>query len=146
MQQVYFEVQGNPVPKARARTVRKGGRTWSFTPKKVALWEKTVKSEASKHFSKPFVGPVMVSIVFWMDRPVSRRKDEWVSTTPDLDNLEKAVLDALNGIAYEDDRFVVGKSSQKKYVRRESPYITVRVTCLSKQVELTFSSDENGKV
>ena len=41
MQHVYFEVKGNPVPKARARTVRKGGRTWSFTPKKVAVWEKT---------------------------------------------------------------------------------------------------------
>ena len=45
---VSFTVEGTPVPKARARTVRKGGRTWSFTPKKVAAWEKVVKAEAAK--------------------------------------------------------------------------------------------------
>ena len=107
MQHVYFEVKGDPVPKARARTVRKGGRTWSFTPKRVAVWEKTVKEEAAKYFEEPLVGPIQVSLIFYMERPKSRRKDIWVPTTPDLDNLEKAVLDALNGVAYEDDRFVV---------------------------------------
>jgi len=136
MQQVYFEVKGNPVPKARARTVRKGGRTWSFTPKKVAVWEKIVKEEAAKHFERPIIGPIMISMIFYMDRPASRRKDIWVPTTPDLDNLEKSVLDALNGVAYDDDRFVVAKNSQKKYIRREEPHITIRVTSLSKQVSI----------
>jgi Holliday junction resolvase RusA-like endonuclease len=137
MQQVYFSVKGDPVPKARARTVRKGGRTWSFTPKKVATWEKLVKTEAAKHFQQPFRGPVIVSMIFYMDRPASRRKDIWVPTTPDLDNLEKAVLDALNGVAYEDDRFVVSKNAQKKYIRRDEPHVSIRITCLSKQVEIT---------
>ena len=48
---VCFTVVGDPVPKARARTVRKGGRTWSFTPKRVAAWEKTVKEICNKAIS-----------------------------------------------------------------------------------------------
>ncbi len=131
------------MPKARARTVRKGGRTWSFTPKRVAVWEKTVKEEAAKYFEEPLVGPIQVSLVFYMERPKSRRKDVWVPTTPDLDNLEKAVLDALNGVAYEDDRFVVAKNAQKKYVGRDEPRVCVRVTSLSKQVSIEgFSKPE----
>ena len=143
MQHIYFEVKGSPVPKARARTVRKGGRTWSFTPKKVAAWEKTVKKEAAKHFEQPLRGPIQVSMIFYLDRPQSRRKDIWVPTTPDLDNLEKAVLDALNGVAYVDDRFVVAKNAQKKYIRRDKPRVCVRVTSLSKQVTIEgFSKPE----
>ena len=143
MQHVYFEVKGDPVPKARARTVRKGGRTWSFTPKKAAAWEKTVKEEAVKHFDKPLTGPIQVSMIFHMDRPKSRRKDIWVPTTPDLDNLEKAILDALNGVAYEDDRYVVAKNAQKRYIRREEPRVCIRVTSLSKQISIDgFSEPE----
>ena len=136
MEHVYFEVLGDPVPKARARTVRKGGRTWSFTPKKVVLWEKLVKTEAEKHFKKPLMGPLMVSMIFYLNRPASRRVETWVPTTPDLDNLEKAVLDALNGVAYEDDRYVVAKNGQKKYVRYDDPRVCVRITSLSKQIDL----------
>lgn len=142
MQHVYFEVKGDPVPKARARTVRKGGRTWSFTPKRVAAWEKVVKAEAAKHFDQPLTGPIQVSMIFHMDRPKSRRKDVWVPTTPDLDNLEKAVLDAMNGVAYEDDRFVVAKNAQKRYIRRDEPRVCVRVTSLSRQISIDGFSEE----
>ena len=34
---------------------------------------------------------------------------------PDIDNIIKAVLDALNGIAYKDDTQVVQVMAQKKY-------------------------------
>jgi len=136
MQRVSFEVLGDPVPKARARTVRKGGRTWSFTPKKVAEWEKQVKAEAEKYFTEPFTGPVALTIGFYMRRPKSRRKENYVETTPDLDNLEKAVLDSLNGVAYLDDRYVVVKSAAKLYVRGDEPRVSVVVTSLLNQVSM----------
>ena len=82
-------------------------------------------------------------MIFYMDRPESRRKDIWVPTTPDLDNLEKAVLDALNGVAYEDDRYVVAKNSQKRYIRRDDPRVCVRVTSLSKQISIESFSKSN---
>lgn len=34
---------------------------------------------------------------------------------PDIDNLEKAVLDALNGVAYEDDSQVACVTKEKLY-------------------------------
>ncbi len=133
---VSFTVVGDPVPKARARTVRKGGRTWSFTPKKVAVWEKVVKEEASKYFPEPFNGPVALALAFYMKRPKSRKKDNYVMTTPDLDNLEKAFLDGLNGIAYDDDKQVVVKNAVKRYVITGVPRVEVVVSALLNQVRL----------
>lgn len=133
---VSFTVYGQPVPKARARTVRKGGRTWSFTPKKVKAWENAVKEEAEKHFEEPFNGPVALSMAFYMKRPKSRKKDNYVMTTPDLDNLEKAFLDGLNEIAYEDDKQVVVKNAVKKYIITGEPRVEVVVSALRNQVSM----------
>lgn len=133
---VSFEVLGNPVPKARARTVRKGGRTWSFTPKKVSEWEDKVKAVAREHFERPLDGPVALTLTFHMKRPKTRRNDTYVPTTPDLDNLEKAILDGLNEVAYEDDRLVAVKSSQKLYAQDERPRVSIVVTSLDRQASM----------
>ena len=42
---------------------------------------------------------------------------------PDLDNMAKAVLDALNGVAYKDDCQIVTMLSKKNYA--EVPYVKV---------------------
>jgi len=137
MQRVSFTITGDPVPKARPRVVRKGGRTWSYTPKRVATWEKLVKEEAQKHCTEPIEGPVAVTIGFYMKRPKSRRRENYVATTPDLDNLEKAVMDGLNGVAYVDDKLVVVKSSAKLYVRAGGePRVAVVVTPLMNQLRI----------
>ena len=133
---VSFTIVGEPVPKARARTVRKGGRTWSFTPKRVAAWEKVVKETAELNFNSPYNGPVAVSLAFFLKRPKSRRKDNFVETTPDIDNLEKAVLDGLNGVAYLDDKLVVVKNSVKRYVVGGLPRVEVVVVPLRNQMGL----------
>ena len=138
---VSFTVFGDPVPKARARTVRKGGRTWSFTPKRVAAWEKLVKGEAVKYFPEPFNGPVALSLAFYMKRPKSRKKDNFVVTTPDLDNLEKAFLDGLNEIAYVDDKQVVVKNAVKRYVVGGEPRVEVVVSALRNQVSMDSFMD-----
>ncbi|MBN2334874.1 RusA family crossover junction endodeoxyribonuclease [Candidatus Bathyarchaeota archaeon] len=137
MQRISFEVEGDPVPKARPRTVRKGGRTWSYTPKKVMAWEKLVREEAGKHFDEPLDCPVALTLGFYLRRPKSRRVDNYVVTTPDLDNLEKALLDGLNEVAYTDDKLVVVKSSAKLYIRPgEVPRVSVVVTPLLNQLRI----------
>ena len=133
---IHFTVKGDPVPKARARTVRKGGRTWSFTPKRVAAWEWLVREEALRHFEEPFNGPVALSLVFFMKRPKSRRRENFVVTTPDLDNLEKAFLDGLNEVAYMDDKQVVVKNAVKRYVVGGEPHVEVTVVSLRNQMSL----------
>lgn len=136
MEKISFTVIGQPIPKARARTVRKGGRIWSFTPNKVATWEKTIQEEAKKHFKKPIESPLSLGIIFYLKRPKSRRKDKYVYTTPDLDNLEKSVLDGLSKIAYLDDKLVVAKSSIKKYVTNGKPRIEITIIKLYNQTNI----------
>lgn len=137
MRQVKFSVVGPPVPKSRPRVVTKGKRRFAYTPKRVRDWEDIIREEARKHFERPFDWPVVVSLIFLMPRPKSRRLEYWVSTTPDLDNLEKSVLDAMNEVAYTDDRLVVVKSSSKRYVQKEEePGVHVIVTAITEQRSL----------
>jgi len=133
---ISFTVEGEPVPKARPRTVRKGGKTWSYTPKRVAQWEDAIREEALKFFDEPFNGPIALSLTFYIKRPKSRRKENFVVTTPDIDNLEKAVLDSLNEVAYLDDKFVVVKNSVKLYCRKGKPRVEVTVIPLQNQLRL----------
>jgi Holliday junction resolvase RusA-like endonuclease len=133
---VSFTVEGEPVPKARPRTVRKGGRTWSYTPKKVSIWEKAIREEANRNFQEPFNGPVALSLIFYLKRPKSRRKENFVVTTPDMDNLEKAVLDGLSEVAYVDDKYVVVKNAVKLYCRTGKPRVEIVVTALRNQLSL----------
>lgn len=141
MRRISFEIIGQPVAKSRARVVTKGKRRFAFTPKKVKEWEDHVKDEAKKHFERPFDWPVVVSMIFYLERPRSRRLDFWVSTAPDLDNMEKSVMDALNGVAYTDDRLVVAKSSSKRYVKDGYPRVEITVTSIRDQKSLMeFSS------
>lgn len=76
--------------------------------------------------------PICVNIVFGMPIPVSTpksKKDKMLegilqhTKRPDLDNLLKAVLDALNGVAWEDDSQIVRISAMKEY--SEKPYIYI---------------------
>ena len=136
MRRIHLYVEGNPVPKSRPRVVTKGKRRFAYTPKKVKTWENHIKEEAKKHFNSPMDWPVVVTLKFYMPRPKSRRLDLWVPTTPDLDNLEKSVLDGLNGIAYTDDKLVVAKSSSKKYVQDGVPGVDIVVTSISDQKKL----------
>lgn len=38
---------------------------------------------------------------------------------PDLDNIEKAILDALNKVAYTDDKQIIGKATMKVWGARD---------------------------
>ena len=71
-----------------------------------------------------FEGPIKVIMSFQMPVPESftkRRKqaimdgDNRHTSRPDLDNLAKAVLDALNGIAFKDDSQISSMRLAKYY-------------------------------
>lgn len=94
--EVRFVVPGRPRPKERPRVIRRGGRTITYTPGTTREYEAAVAWAARAAGVRPATGPVAVEVVFY----VSGR-------SPDPDNLAKAVLDGLNGIAYADDRQVV---------------------------------------
>lgn len=62
-------------------------------------------------------GAVGVRMVFVYDRPKAHRKANLKATRPDIDKLERNVLDALTGIAFKDDGQVAQSMKVKRYQR-----------------------------
>jgi Holliday junction resolvase RusA-like endonuclease len=103
--------------KGRVRFVRGTGRT--YTPDKTAeameLIRMAYAREAGGRMAENGV-PVRVSITTARGMPKSRPKSlvaEQDVFKPDVDNIAKLVLDALNGIAWEDDTQVTTLTVQK---------------------------------
>lgn len=71
---------------------------------------------ARQYFAVPWTGPVEVSIVAVFPRPQKHRRKSRARKTskPDCDNIEKAVLDGLNKIAFKDDAQVSDLSCKKR--------------------------------
>ena len=64
-----------------------------------------------------FTGPVRVSLTFWRSRPKSAKKSlVYPIQRPDLGNLSKGLLDALEGIVYVTDAQVVELCERKLFV------------------------------
>lgn len=133
---VVFEVPLQPKPKGRPRVVRNGqtGRVMTFTPDATTRWERDFALVALAHLPRHVIeGPLRVDLLFVLPRPkrLLRRKDPdgliWAPARPDRDNLEKAVLDALQ-TAWRDDAQVVCGESLKVYAERTGrPRVVCRV-------------------
>ncbi|MFC2000183.1 RusA family crossover junction endodeoxyribonuclease [Chloroflexota bacterium] len=107
-----------PIPKARARTVVRNGKVYSFTPRatELAQWElqQSIPEELRGAFPKHT--PVRLKIGFYFPRPGSIPKKRRLPTTrPDLDNYLKLVQDALNKIVYDDDAQITTVYMGKRY-------------------------------
>jgi len=91
-----FVVPGDPVPKARPRTVRtKNGRRRTYTPEKTLAAERAVAAACRKDCKPTVSDDAEYSVVVWFFCKTLRRSD--------VDNLAKTVLDGLNGVVWKDD-------------------------------------------
>lgn len=62
-----------------------------------------------------------------MQRAKSNKRQH-ATTKPDIDNIIKAVLDGLNGVAFKDDKQVTSIKATKFYCSyNEPPYLEVRI-------------------
>lgn len=128
-----FYVPGKPKGKQRPGFARKTAR--AYTPKKTREYEKLIAFAYVRQCGEQFQGPVQVEIeaVFNPPKSWSRAKKKRAVEgyiypgRPDVDNIEKAVLDGLNRVAYKDDASVVGASCFKGYSveQPEGLYITI---------------------
>lgn len=110
---IELHIDGIPRPKARPR-VGRGGRF--YTPRDVDGWKEGIEVLALAEFGEePYEKAVGIEMYFQFPRPKSRSKYSLMDTRPDGDNLEKAVLDALNGIVYLDDKQVIHCAWGKTY-------------------------------
>jgi Holliday junction resolvase RusA-like endonuclease len=127
-------VAGQPVGKARPRVTRSGR---VYTPTKTMKAEASIQDAAREAMQgqQPMEGPVYVSAAFNMQIPISwtktKRQQAGIGSVmpagkPDIDNLAKTVMDALNGIAYRDDSQVVQLAISKRYSDEPGTFITIR--------------------
>ena len=126
-------IDGVPVAKGRPRL----GRYGTYTPKKTQEYEEYVKMcWLAKYGSiKPSEQSLEVDIVFYLPIPKSVNKkkraemlDGKIKHTkkPDIDNLIKSVLDALNGLAYADDSQIIKVAAEKQY--SEKPRTEIQIS------------------
>jgi len=80
----------------------------------LALWRSTVALAARLSGVKPLEGGVGIEIVFRVRRPKTVKRD-FPTVAPDLDKYIRGVLDALTGIAYQDDSQVIDIKAEKVY-------------------------------
>lgn len=113
---VTFNVWGKVRGKGRPRFTR-GGH--AYTPKGTRDYERAIREayeNAHRKPREPFSGPIAVSIMTYRQLPKSTPKSVYSEPDthkPDIDNVAKIVLDALNGVAWEDDAQVVSLTISK---------------------------------
>ncbi len=121
MPRVILHLSGQPQTKGRPRVVKHGKHVHTYTPKHTKNYENYVRGIGEEHFEKPTDQPVKITMIFRMKRPsyITWKTIDMVEVgspnRPDLSNLEKAVEDALDGVAYRDDGQIYCKRSFKVY-------------------------------
>ena len=113
---ICFKVAGNPQPQARPRTFFSGGRPITFSEKSDFRKQVYAKALESRH-TAPLDRALGLVLRFHMRRPkTGHRGALWHITRPDMDNLEKAVMDAITDAKiWRDDSLVAFKRSEKTY-------------------------------
>ena len=114
-----FIVNGKPTGKGRPRLSRWG----VYTPNKTVAYENLVKFSYLQATDDKLVN-CAIKIEIWAyfepPRSISKKKyNELIGKAytkkPDIDNIGKSILDALNGIAYEDDNQIAELVIHKIY-------------------------------
>lgn len=117
-----FAFYGAAIPKMRAG--RNGVQ--SFTPKRNMAFEAHIRAIGAVAMAKAGMAPtpdaVHAEISFervipksWPKKKALAMRGMPITGRPDLDNLVKAILDALNEVAYEDDAQVSDLSVSRRW-------------------------------
>ncbi len=130
-----FEIPGEIVGKGRPRMNIRTGK--AYTPTKTKYYEFLVKKwflEKYKEWQIIEDKHIKIEIIAYFDIPKStskNRKEQMLKNEirpmkkPDIDNITKIILDALNKFVYHDDTQVVELVVKKYY--SDAPRVNVKV-------------------
>ena len=137
-----FTIEGDPVGKARPRVYQ--GR--AITPAKTRHYEEWIRisyqialQEQGETIESVFLEsdiPVEITIkaLFPIPKSYSKKKQKAIlqgklkpTKKPDIDNITKAILDALNGLAFHDDSQIVKLNVVKDYASGEKGSVEVLI-------------------
>lgn len=133
-----FEFDIEPVEQARPRATRMRKGIRLYDPKKVNVFKKQLgmlaKQQMLDRGLAPYDGPLEVRMELYRPVQTSISKKERArrlsgahrpTVKPDLDNYIKSTSDALNGIIWADDNYIVSLAAEKYYA--EDPHLIVEV-------------------
>lgn len=129
-----FLVPGPITGKARPRMNTRTGK--AYTPSKTKNYEYEIKQWFINKYPnfKTLETRLKIQIIAYYDIPKSTTKKkaekmerQIISPTkkPDIDNIAKIVLDALNKLAYKDDTQVTKLELEKVYADQAKLYISI---------------------
>jgi Holliday junction resolvase RusA-like endonuclease len=136
---VTFIVPFTPVAWQRAGVTWTNQGTKHFTRPETRAWKQTVATYARSAMrgAVPLNGPLKLELAFLLPIPPSwpnwkreaaERGQIAPTVKPDLDNLEKAVKDAMNKIVWIDDAQVIRCEKEKAFSAR--PRVVITITTL----------------
>ena len=124
---ISFRSSGRPLPLKRHRLTR-GKRMYDPSHKDKKEWMNSIKDYHPIH---PLESVLELKIIFYFRRPkchygtgrnsntLKKSAPKYMNRTPDIDNLIKFYLDAMNGVFFKDDRQIISIISEKKYCPEE---------------------------
>ncbi len=127
---IQFKIPGPPVGKQRPRVTRHG----TYTPQKTAGYEKLVRDIYKINRFPKLEGYLSMSVSAYYPIPKStskKKKDMMLKgillpdKKPDVDNVLKCICDALNKVAYDDDKQIISMNIVKYY--SENPCVVIRL-------------------
>lgn len=143
-----FTVPGIPKGQPRPRATRIGGFIRLYDPASAKSHKADVAAFARAAGVVPIEGPVSVAITAMMQRPkrLCRKSDPDGAIPalckPDVDNIAKAVCDALIGVAYADDAAVVSACVAKFYhAKNGTPETRIVITRFTRMEAPEFALD-----
>ena len=133
---VKFTIPGPAVPQMGSRVSVRGGKPRLRKNPRTKEYQDRVAAIARQHAPpEPWDGPVDMTILIsrgplmswskWRREAAFKGKVR-PTTRPDLDNISKAIGDALNGIIYTDDSRICLLTIAKRYAAKAE--VEVRVT------------------
>lgn len=92
---------------------------------KLTRWMNVIGMEARRQMRRPFQGAIALTCEFFFVKPKSVRRRSLPHVKPDLDKLVRAVNDALESIAFDNDSRVTTIRAIKRYSDKPGVRITI---------------------
>lgn len=121
-------IYGKPKPQPRPRAFARGGRAGVYNPNNADEWKAQVSAGLVKYANMDIKKPFNLNLDFYMPRPKSHygtgrnagklkeSAPSYHTRTPDIDNLVKAVMDAITVLnVWSDDSQVVSIDACKSW-------------------------------
>ena len=137
MLQVDFTVPGPPRGKGRPRFARRGNFVTTYTDAATASYEDQIRFYALRAMggNKPLTTALeaLISVRLPVPQAYSKKRTEACLSglerpcrKPDLDNIIKALMDAMNEVIYDDDVQIISISATKRYAINAGVDVLIR--------------------